>query len=647
LKSHLFIGLLLLALTQEGIAAPPGGPVPEKGLLDLRTTDLNSSSFYNLNGEWEFYWEQLLEPATYDAARGNGTGILVRVPSYWESYRVNGEQLPGSGYGTYALTILLPPAIASPLCIDIPVFDVAYRFYLNEWLVGENGTVGTSREEEAPWYEPSRFCYIPDGDTLRLLIQVSNFHHRRGGFWQPLLVGGSDEILSKAERRKSFQYSTMGVLFFFTIFYLIFWIFSRRDSIMLLFALTALGILIRSVNTGLFFSNLFVYTPWEWQIRMEYFGTYLAYLFGMIFLHRMFPRKYMKHIITGNTILTLLLIITVFVLPARLFTFGMFIFQPLILAFLIHYLVISLMGTIRGKVIDGLFFASLALFLYTMINDIMLANSAGSVSSTYLSQIAFQVFILAMAVMIIHQWVAGYNTRLRLEASLRFKNKVLSVVAHDLKNPVASIAQFTDLLLTKPELAAKPQFLQSLQVSSQAAVGLLDNLLYWARGQADELAVTPVEFSLEALVTEVESLYKHMATQKEIDFRASIYPGTVVFADRALVNIIIRNLVSNAIKFTPGKGSVTIQAQPEGSRVRISIADTGVGIKPEILEQYKTGSLLSPSTGTGMEIGTGLGLQLVSDLVSRNGGTLKIESTPREGSTFSFTLPGASFKLTE
>lgn len=629
----------MLTLTVSGIAPPSIHPIPENGLLDLSNTEFERNSLYNLNGEWEFYWEKLLTPESYPQEKQRGSGILVSVPSYWESYTVNGEKLTGSGYGTYALTIIIPPQLHSSICIDIPVFDVAHKFYVNDRLVAENGTVGTTLDEEEPWYEPERFCYIPDKDTLQILVQVSNFHHRRGGFWQTVRLGGPGKVLDLSERRKMYNFSTIGVLFFFTLFFVIFWFFSRRETILLLFALTALGILIRSVNTGLYFSNSFVYTPWSWQIRMEYFGTYLAHVSGMIFLHKMFPKKYMKYIIFGNTIVTVLLIASVIILPVRLFTYGMLVFQPLILVFLLHYLVVSLIGTIRGKLIDAIFFISLALFIYTLINDIMLANSAGSVSNNYLSQISFQVFIFAMAVMIIMQWVANYNTRLQLESSLRFKNKVLSVIAHDLKNPVASIAQFSDLLVTKPELAGKQQIINSLQESSQAAVSLLDNLLYWGRSQADELTVSPVNFNINRLIAEVESLFMHMAVQKGVTLHSNIFPDTMVYADKALINIVIRNLVSNAIKYTPGKGSVTIQARPEAGHVRISVTDTGIGIGPEILDQFRKGGQLKSSEGTDREIGTGLGLQLVSDLVSRNGGHLKIDSTPRKGSTFTFTLP--------
>ena len=96
-------------------------------------------------------------------------------------------------------------------------FDVAYKLFLNERLMSSNGEVGSTKEEEKPWYEPSSFCYIPDGDTLQLLIQVSNFHHRRGGFWQSIYMGGSEKVLGRKEMRRIFSYSTAGVLFFFMI----------------------------------------------------------------------------------------------------------------------------------------------------------------------------------------------------------------------------------------------------------------------------------------------------------------------------------------------------------------------------------------------------------------------------------------------
>ena len=633
----LFILNAFLTFGFTTLSAHDGISVPEKGVLDLRECALDENSIFDLNGEWLFHWEKLLTPDNIDLHRS--TGIPVTVPSYWKSYEINGSSLSGWGYGTYSLMILLPENYKSPLCVDIPLFDVAYNFYLNNRLIGKNGEVGTSREEEKPWYEPSSFCYIPDTDTLQILIQVSNFHHRRGGFWQSVVIGSSNEVLNRKERRRMFNYSTIGVLFFFMIFFLIFWFNRRKEWLMLLFALTTMGILMRSVNTGLYFSNSFVDASWSWQIRMEYLGSYLAQLFGMIFLHRLFPRRYMKQIIRINTIVMALASISLFILPVHLFTYEMMFYQPLLVLFLAHYLIISFIGSLKRRVMAIVFFASLSFFIFTLVNDILLANSVGAVSGNYLSQLSFQIFIFAMAVMIILQWIRNDKERQQLEASLRFKNRLLSVIAHDLKNPIASVAQFSDLLASKPHLATKKHITHSLRESSQAAVTLLDNLLYWGRNESDRLNISPVLIEMKDLIKEVGALYQHMAMQKELDFTTDVKTGILAYADPVFIKIVLRNLVANAIKFTRKGGSVRVRAWQEKEQIYCSVIDTGVGMKPEYLEQFKNDGYLSSSTGTDLEIGTGLGLQLVKDLLEKNNGTLEIESKAEVGSTFTFTLP--------
>jgi len=639
MKIPVFISMLLFFFSHMGMAAEKNIPIPEGGVLDLRTMHLDEQSYLKLNGEWRFHWQKLIDPKSSIEIFEQDPGLLVSVPSYWKSYVVDGENLPGMGYGTYSLRIILPEDYKSTLCFDIPVFDVAYTFYLNDWLVDSNGKVGTSREEEEPWYKPSSFCYVPDSDTLDLLIQVSNFHHRRGGYWKSIYTGSSEKVLGKMEHRRMFNYSTIGVLFFFFFFYLIFWFFSKWDTLMLLFALTALGILIRAVNTGLYFSNSFIEASWTWQIRMEYLGSYVAHIFGMLFLNQIFPSKIMKHVIRVNSIVFTLAAISLFLLPVHIFSYEMLVFQPAIMLFLVYYLIRGFLGTLRGKAMDIIFFVSLGLFLYTLVNDILLANTAGAIHNTYMSQLSFQIFVFAMAVVIIIQWVKNYNTRLHLESSLRFKNKVLSVIAHDLKNPVASVAQFSELLASKPDLARKEHIINSLKESSQAAVTLLDNLLYWGRSQADDLMVNPLTFPVEKLIQEVKSLYAHMIKQKEIDFSMDIPEGIEAYADKTLVNIVVRNLLSNAIKFTPRNGSIHIQVLQEGADVHFKVKDSGVGIKAEVLEQFENNGLMGSSSGTDHEVGTGLGLQLVRDLVHSSGGSLQIKSIPEQGSVFTFTIP--------
>jgi len=633
----LFILNVFLTFGFSTLSAQDGIPVPKKGVLDLRECVIDDQSIFDLDGEWLFHWEKLYNPGNFD--KQAASGIPVTVPSYWKGYEVDGRTLPGFGFGTYSLMVILPENYKSAICFDIPVYDVAYKFYLNKRLVGENGEVGTNREEEKPWYDPASFCYIPDTDTLQILLQVSNFHHRRGGVWQSLVMGSANKVMERKERRRIFNYSTIGVLFFFMIFFLIFWSFTRKEVLMLYFALTTLGILVRSVNTGLYFSNSFFEVPWAWGIRLEYLGSYLAQLFGMIFLHKLFPNRFMNWIIRVNTILMTLASISLFILPVHIFTYEMLAYQPLLVLFLAHYLFISLYGTIKRKTLDSIFFVSLSFFIYALINDILLANSAGSIHSSYLSQISFQFFIFAMAVMIILQWVRNDKERFQLESTLRFKNRVLSVIAHDLKNPIANVAQFSELLAAKPELATKKHITHSLRESSQAALTLLDNLLYWGRSESRQLRIAPVEIEMRDSVKEVEALYLHMAQQKELVLSSDVPSGIRAYADPVFINTVLRNLVANAIKFTRKGGSVHIRAWQELDKMYCSIADTGIGMKAEYLEQFKKEGYLSSSKGTDQEIGTGLGLQLVMDLLEKNNGTLEIESKADVGSTFTFALP--------
>ena len=144
---------------------------------------------------------------------------------------------------------------------------------------------------------------------------------------------------------------------------------------------------------------------------------------------------------------------------------------------------------------------------------------------------------------------------------------------------------------------------------------------------------------MKILVKEVETLHLHMAQQKELVFTTDVKTGINAYADPVFINVVLRNLVANAIKFTPKGGKVHIRAWEELDKIYCSVTDTGVGMKPEYLEKLNKEGYLSSSRGTDQEIGTGLGLQLVKDLLEKNNGTLEIESKVEVGSTFKFTIP--------
>ncbi len=221
------------------------------------------------------------------------------------------------------------------------------------------------------------------------------------------------------------------------------------------------------------------------------------------------------------------------------------------------------------------------------------------------------------------------------------KDKFLSIIAHDLKNPFHSILGFSELLAknTGIEEEKKATYIQLINESALFAHGLLENLLHWSKSQTDRIKYTPASFDIYDLLTEVQHITTASIEKKNLSYSSDVQKGTIVFSDRNMLNTIFRNLLTNAIKFTPEGGNISITLEDMGERYGISISDSGVGIKKEDIDRILSVEEYHTTTGTSGEAGTGLGLIIVSDFVKRHGGTLNIDSTPGKGSTFSFTLP--------
>jgi two-component sensor histidine kinase len=183
------------------------------------------------------------------------------------------------------------------------------------------------------------------------------------------------------------------------------------------------------------------------------------------------------------------------------------------------------------------------------------------------------------------------------------------------------------------------EYLAKVRLSAERLYALLENLLAWSRMQRGLVEYTPETLDLAQIADESVTLFTSNAEHKQITLTSTIQEPIIVHADYAMVNTIVRNLVSNALKFTPTGGRITLAAQTNADHVEIAVADTGRGMTPEIIAKLFRIDSQYTTTGTAGETGTGLGLHLCHDLVQKNGGTIWVESTPGQGTTFRFTLP--------
>jgi two-component system, sensor histidine kinase and response regulator len=221
----------------------------------------------------------------------------------------------------------------------------------------------------------------------------------------------------------------------------------------------------------------------------------------------------------------------------------------------------------------------------------------------------------------------------------QIKNKLFSVIAHDLKTPMYAMRNLFDSM-QKQNLSSREikQLLPAIVNEMNYTTSLMENLLNWAKTQMKNDAANPEVLDIQSMINEVMQLLHLQATNKRINLESNLRQPVHCFADREMVNLVLRNLMSNAIKFTPEQGQVIVGAAEKSNCVEIFIKDNGVGMSDEDLNSLFADRFYT-TRGTSNEAGTGLGLKLCKEYLHKNGGEIKVTSELGKGSIFYFTLP--------
>jgi signal transduction histidine kinase len=240
------------------------------------------------------------------------------------------------------------------------------------------------------------------------------------------------------------------------------------------------------------------------------------------------------------------------------------------------------------------------------------------------------------------------DQRLELIRVNATKDKFLSIIGHDLRNPVGAFKDVIGQLADFPEMfpdGVRQQVIKELRDEAERTYFLLENLLSWAKNQKNNISYRPEKLDLASLIDNNILLNSRLAERKQIQLKSNVPVATTIFADHNMVNLILRNLISNAIKFTVKNGEVTISAKDADNFVEISVADNGIGIPEENIPFLFQEVNHISTYGTSNEKGSGIGLVLCREFIEMNGGTISANSKVNEGSTFTFTLP--KYKATQ
>ncbi|MEO1815560.1 MAG: diguanylate cyclase [Acetobacterium sp.] len=254
-KPRVLLLMIIFMLTILGGCSPQNPTIEKKaeqGRLDLTQVNIKNE-IIPLDGDWAFYWNQFLDPATIDQSALSG---YVPFPSSWNKYEIDGEAIPGAGYGTYGLTFVASEK--QILALKIPKVRTAYNLFINGDLIASAGTPGQTRDTMGPQYLPQIVSFEALAGDNQVVIQMSNFYMSSGGLLNSILLGGESQLLALRYRGLAYELFLFGALMMMGVYHLALFFFRKKDQAPLYFGLFCILIAIRTLMIG----ESFLYFAW-------------------------------------------------------------------------------------------------------------------------------------------------------------------------------------------------------------------------------------------------------------------------------------------------------------------------------------------------------------------------------------------------
>lgn len=651
--------------------------------MDLRSWNILEQPIIPLDGEWEFSSDILVFQSTRSSSSetiSNSSSLWapISVPGAWNSRQLETpggedssqtsffpEPKPGLGIGTYRLTILMPDGHSEPYGLKINDTSTAFQLFINGELIHENGKIGLSRLDMVPSYKHPIIILPQDPKRSEIYLEMkfSNFYHNTGGIRKSIELGAAHDIFAVKSEEVSLGWFAFGSTFIMALYHLAIFFMRTKEKSSLWFALFCLDVSFRSFFTG----SVFAYeiapdSLWVWIHRLDLITFILAMPFFSFFIHSVFPLEFRKTYIYLNLVFSAFFGLLVLLSESQVYMKYMIFFQILVGIGILYssYAIVSALAKKReGSVLFSI--GSGILFL-TVINDIL--NQLLIINTAYLANWGMLGFLFVQATMLSVRFTSAFGKLEDLQKSLEekvesrtkdldlarrqaekandLKDQFLSLVSHDLRSPISTVIGLLSLLenardkLTEAEVS---EYLRSAQNISRDSLHMISNLLENVRIQSGEIQVFPKPLHAAYLVDSIIEKFRPNLESKSIFVQNETNPEDTLIADKVLLKEVLVNLLSNAIKFSNSHSKIKIYTERSENLFRFFVQDEGVGMNPEKLASLYSRKTNKTNLGTAGEVGTGLGIPLIHEIIEAWKGELIVQSNPGSGTVFQFSIP--------
>ena len=651
-------------------------PLVEKGILDLREYDFIANGPINVRGEFEFYWNQMLSPALEEE---KGEMIYAKVPGSWTQLRKEHPEVNRHGFATYRVQILLPEQV-DEMAFRIEDVYSASGYFLNGKAIDYLGFPGVNKYQTVIRISRPLMIGAVNDQQIELLIRVSNFENRLSGIVGGITLGRVSQMQESRQKELFRGHFLIGAFLIIGIYFLGLYLI-RTEHYRLYFSLLCFLMALRV--------SMMIEIPLLETLnlnglstaRLDYLNIYFFAPFFILMIRSIFPIEFPKLIYRMSLWASTVFIVIVVVSPISLFTFSMPLFFGFFILVSLIFLYVIALAWIRGRSHAPAYTLGLLILFGGTLNDML--NEVEVIETIYMVHYTMFVYLLVYAYIFadksnylqkksqklaeevsqvknhLEDLVEERTTELQsvstelerqkeklestnsdLVEAINARNRLFAIIGHDVRAPIGYNLQALEMLITNPEPSEKErqELLKMMASSSEVTYNLLDNLLVWGRSQTGKLKATPVRVKLKDLIDESLELINIGLKEKHLKVEVYVSEEHYVEADRDQLYIVIRNLVSNAMKFTPEKGSIYISSKRLDGEVVISVRDTGIGIPDAILNKLLDAKSHVSTNGTRGEKGSGLGLKICQEIVQTNKGWMRIESSSGEGTTITFGI---------
>lgn len=622
----------------------------KNGVLDLVNWDMKENDILKLDGEWEFYWGQLLTPEDFYKSKVQNKTGFIQVPSAWGK-KVGNIMTDEKGAATYRL-VIQTNELKQMLAIKTTSIRMSSRIYVNGTELIHCGNPAIS---ETSGYITSNTPYsanfFQNGNQIEIIVQVADFNFKEGGIVQSIYLGTQEAISMFAAKNNFLNIFLSASLFITGLYYLLVYFGRPKDTSNLYYSLYSISFSLFEIMYGekfLFqmFRNLS--DKYDYIVKLHNMLLYISIIFVCLFIYKIAEEVIPRWFVFSTIIAFGMYSIAFYVVPLVIISKYQNIALLIGISCYVMIIIMLLKALIKNNVaklskgeLFKLIFAFLGVLIYFVDGVLFLNNLKGN---NYLGYLAMLFFIINISAILSEQYNKSYNNMELMSLDLRkldqLKDEFLANTSHELRTPLNGIINITNSLILEKSGNLKDDQIQDLSIvvaSARRLYNLIQDITDFSRIKNNELKLHFSSVDIYSIVSLTQYVFEQLKGDKEITIMNSLPPNLpLVVADTERFRQILYNLIGNALKFTE-KGTIEIGACVN-DKVEMWIEDSGCGIPNDQLEAIFQPFFQVDSTETRMAGGTGLGLSITKKLVELHNGEIYVQSELGKGTRFTFTL---------